>query len=406
MAVLDRAELEASPLADLHAIAREMGIDGYRLLPREELITAILAGGAVTARDLRERAAAVRDDDLEPLEATAKPRRRSSRKRGGERQREAKQPEREGGLKGGEVIEGKLALRAKGGGELQVQRDGRTYKVLIAPSQIKRFELKEGDKVAGPIRRRKGQGFALVRVERINGVAAEEAVAPPQQERRKAGPAFPERLLSLPGSDALIGEVEALAPLGFGSRALIVGPTRSGKSELLLRLAKGLAGAKEPAPVVVLCGVRPEELAQWRELGVELAAELTLDAPVKERLAALQAALSAAEQRRRQGQHVAVLIDTLDGLEAEQCRQILAKARNEAGSGSLTVVATARQPFGGETTVIALRPDLERPQLDPVHSGTLKVELLVGPQRAAEIARTRQRLLKRRRSLLARLFGR
>ena len=42
MPVLDRSELEASPLADLHAIANELGVDGFRLLPREELIDAIL----------------------------------------------------------------------------------------------------------------------------------------------------------------------------------------------------------------------------------------------------------------------------------------------------------------------------------------------------------------------------
>jgi transcription termination factor Rho len=406
MAVLDRAELEASPLADLHAIAREMGIDGYRLLPREELITAILAGGAVTARDLRERAAAVRDDDLEPL-ATTKPRRRASRSRTQERRREQKsqeQPSREGGLKGGEVVEGKLTVRQKGGGELQVERDGRTYKVLIAPSQIKRFELKDGDLVAGPIRRRKGAGFALVRVERINGTAAEEAVAPPP--RKAKGPSFPERLLALPGGDPLLAEVEAFAPLGFGSRALVVGPTRSGKSELLQRIAKALAAAKEPKPIVVLAGVRPEELAGWQELGVELAAQLTLAATEKERLAALQSALSTAEGRQRKGEHVAVLIDTLDGLAPEQCRQILAKARNEPGKSSLTVIATAAAPFGGETTVIALQGDLDRPQLDPQQSGTLKVELLVGEQRAGEIARERQRRLRRRGSLLSRLFGR
>src|ERR671933_817753 len=58
MAILDRNELEQSPLADLHAIASELGIEGYRRLRREELIDALLAGGngSATAGDPRPEA--------------------------------------------------------------------------------------------------------------------------------------------------------------------------------------------------------------------------------------------------------------------------------------------------------------------------------------------------------------
>jgi len=414
MAVLDRAELEASPLADLHAIARELGIDGYRLLGREQLIASILAGAAMTARDLRERAAAVREDDVEELDRGAA-RRRPTRRRG-----ERSRPEAAAGpstLKGGEVVEGKVALRERGGAELLVERDGAAERVLIAPSQVKRCELKNGDRVSGPIRRRRGQGFALVRVEKINGVDADKAVTPPAPEPERAapasrksqqpkqkGPTFPDSQLALGSSDPLLAEVEALAPLGFGSRAAIVGPTLAGKSELARRLARALAARKEVQAQVVLCGVRPEELGAWHDLGLPLATELTFEAGEKERLAALQTAIAKAEQALRRGRHGLVLIDTLDGISAEAARRLMAKARNEPGRGTLTLIATSTQPLGGETTVIALRGGGSL-ELDPQLSGTLRVELLVGEQGAQRIARERERRLRRRRSLLSRLLG-
>ena len=88
-----------------------------------------------------------------------------------------------------------------------------------------------------------------------------------------------------------------------------------------------------------------------------------------------------------------VLIDTLDGAAPSTARKALAAARNIVDGGSVTVIATATEPLGGETTVIALDRALTStgrfPALDIIASGTLRPELLVGEAGAEAIARTR-----------------
>jgi transcription termination factor Rho len=89
-----------------------------------------------------------------------------------------------------------------------------------------------------------------------------------------------------------------------------------------------------------------------------------------------------------------VLIDTLDGLPPHLARKALAAARNIVDGGSLTVIATASAPLGGETTVIALDAALAStgrfPAVNLVASGTLRPELLVGDAGAEAIARARR----------------
>ena len=88
-----------------------------------------------------------------------------------------------------------------------------------------------------------------------------------------------------------------------------------------------------------------------------------------------------------------LLIDCLDGVHPHAARKALASARNLRDAGSLTIVATAARPLGGESTVIALDAALtstgRRPILDLLGSGTLKPELLVGEDGARAIAQAR-----------------
>ena len=87
-----------------------------------------------------------------------------------------------------------------------------------------------------------------------------------------------------------------------------------------------------------------------------------------------------------------MLIDSLDGLHPHAARRVLAAARNLAEGGSLTVIATATRPFGGESTVIALDVALTAPAVcrpGPAASGTLKPELLVGEDGAGDHKGTR-----------------
>ena len=90
---------------------------------------------------------------------------------------------------------------------------------------------------------------------------------------------------------------------------------------------------------------------------------------------AVERAIEAAKRIAARGADALVLIDGLDGMHPPAARKALAAARNLRDGGSLTVIATAARPFGGETTVIALDAGLTDsglPILDLAASGTLK----------------------------------
>jgi transcription termination factor Rho len=199
--------------------------------------------------------------------------------------------------------------------------------------------------------------------------------------------------------DPTLKAVEWLTPIGRGSRVTIVGEARAGKSEALRRLASALAADEGLDVSAVLVGVRPEEITEWRSGPVEPAAALSFAASADSQGQAVERAVDVAKRVAARGGHAVVLVDTLDGLHAPAARKALAAARNLGdGNGSLTVVATASGPLGGETTVIALDAELTQtgrfPALDLVASGTLRPEMLVGEGGAEEIARARARALE------------
>ena len=173
-------------------------------------------------------------------------------------------------------------------------------------------------------------------------------------------------------------------------RVTIVGPARAGKSETLKRLATRLHGQEGLEVLVVLAGVRPEEISDW-PMDASQAVSLAASPEVQE-----QAITSGIDRGRRvavRGADAVVLIDTLTGLDPHAARRALAAARNLRDGASLTVIATAAKPLGGETTVIALDPARtargEFPSIELSASGTLKPELLVGEDGASVIATAR-----------------
>ena len=123
------------------------------------------------------------------------------------------------------------------------------------------------------------------------------------------------------------------------------------------------------------------------------AAALTFAASADSQDQAVERAIDAAKRVASRGGDALVAIDNLDGLHPQAARKALAAARNLREGGSLTVIALAERPFGGETTVIALDAALtstgRQPILDLINSGTLRPELLVGDDGAQAITKAR-----------------
>jgi transcription termination factor Rho len=178
----------------------------------------------------------------------------------------------------------------------------------------------------------------------------------------------------------------------------IVGAARAGKTETLRGLHAALAANDKLDLTLVLAGARPEEIAQWQDGSAAPVAALSFAASSDSQGQAVERALDAARRVAARGADAVVLIDGLDGLSPHIARKALAAARNLRDGGSLTVIATATRPFGGESTVIALDVALtstgRQPILDLAASGTLKPELLVGDDGAKAITQARASALE------------
>jgi len=504
MAVLDRSELQASPLADLHAIADQLGLEGFRRMRKADLIDAILshgsggdAGRGERASDERGNAASDNRGQDESESTGSRTRRSPFRTRRARRGRTAPEgggaaptPPEGGGHDedGGDgaapeertaapkertaapkertaapkerTATGVVELLGNGSAFLRVNPpDSSEDDVYISAAQVRRCELVSGDRVSGPLRtpRRSERYPSLVRVETINDVPAGEVADAGRYEDRPVayasellsleggaagvgGPGEPDERgglgapIGLRGADAAAGAndpvlraIARLAPFGRGSRVIVAGPPRSGKTTVLRKLLRALAGREDLDVTLVLTGVRPEEISECGEggavagsipsaapgtssaapgtsgmwgvsggaPGVPVATVATVAPVVALSFAASadtqdQAAVQAVETAKRiaaRGGDALVCIDTLDGLHPHTARKVMAGARNLRDGGSLTIIATATRPLGGETTVIALDPEssvaAEGPSLDARASGTVRAELLVGEVGAA-----------------------
>ena len=475
MPVLSRDLLEGSSLSDLHAIASQLGLDGFRRLRKEDLVDAISArqggeagsaaadSGDQPVRRTRARRApraaagtegdadsageearangddapaprtrsrrapreadgdahahdnAAPGDDADgdaPAPRARRPRRGAAelagsdapapRARRAPAEDEDDAPARPRRARGrgtdadGEdpTIEGVVEVLANGSGFVRVQANAASDDdAYVSAAQVKRCELVSGDRVSGPVRaaRRSERHPSLVRVETINGKSADEVqVGPPLDELSAV---FPTEAFAFTSKDATLKQITDLAPIGKGSRVVVHGPSGSGRSTTLRLLAAELQTVDGVELQVVLAGSRPEEVGEWREAKAEPAAAAVLGQSPDAQGQAIERAIEAARRVVAKGGDAVVIIDSLDLAGAPTARRSLAAARNVDGGGSLTVIAAAPAPVGGETTLIALDGagalTERRPVLDPIASGTLRVAALVGARKATTSAKNR-----------------
>jgi transcription termination factor Rho len=376
MTVLEPSELQASPLADLHAIAETLGLDGYRRLRKAELIETILArqGDSKASasedspgprrrrpvRSRRPKATTSEDSAEQAPEKSAEPRRRG------------RTPEPATKDEDTRTAEGVVDLLGNGSAFLRVDPpEPSDVDVYISAAQVRRCELVSGDRVSGPVRtpRRSERYPSLIRVDTINGVSADAVTEGPRFEELAI--TRPSERLVLDSEDPTLKAIEWLTPIGLGSRTVITGAPRAGKTETLRLIGGALAGREDLQLTLVLIGVRPEEIAEWGEGPLAAAAALNFAASSDSQGQAVERAIEGAKRTAASGAHALVLIDTLDGLHPQSARKALASARNLASGGSLTVIATAGRAFGGESTVIALDATLTRTGRLPALGGAV-----------------------------------
>jgi transcription termination factor Rho len=397
--VLDRPGLEQSPLADLHLLAGELGVENFRRLRKADLIDAILARQEGTATPDDGDAADSADEDEKPR-ASRRGRRggrgRSRARDADDRDDEDDEPEEtaERPVVEEKVAEGVVELLANGSGFVRLSPPESTDDdVYISAAQVKRCELVSGDRVGGPVRppRRSERFPSLVRVDTINGRPADEVAEGTRFEDLPA--AFPGERFELGTEDPTVKAIEWLTPFGKGSRVVIAGGARAGKSEALRRIAAALAGRDGLETSVVLAGVRPEEAAEWAEGPIAPTASQSFAASPDAQAQAIEQAIEQGRRVAARGGDAVVLVDTLEYVSPGVARRALAAARNITGGGSLTVIATAPVPVGGETTIVTLDAGLTAlgrfPAVDLGASGTIRPELLVGEAGAEAIARAR-----------------
>jgi transcription termination factor Rho len=321
---VSKEDLASEHLARLHARAAALGVPGYRLLRRDQLVEEIVArDGEASAEPAVNEPAVKEPTEKKPVE---------------------EEP-------AGEPVTGVLDIVPAGHGFLRLtglERD--PADVYISASQIRRCELRAGDRVEGPARppRRGERHPALVRVDAVNGEEPGEERAAGFEELT---PIAPHRRIPLApeADDVLVRAVDLLAPLAFGQRVLVISEPRSGRTTLLRGLVGAIGAAENPPGVIVLLvDERPEEVTEWRREapGAEIAAA-PADLEPEDQVRHAELALARAKRRTESGEDVVVVIDSLTRLgiayrDPMEIKPAFGAGREleEEGFGSLTVIAT------------------------------------------------------------------
>ena len=361
MSVLQRNELEASPLADLHAIASELGLEGYRTLRKAELVGAILdaQGGEGDGEPTEAGQADAVDEEPEVTEA------------GGPEEGE---PEAAPVVEEQRTAGGVLDILPNGSGFLRSDPAGQSRDdVYVSPAQIRRCELRAGDELSGPVRapRRNERHPSLIRVDTVNGRPAE----PPEERPAFADltPVYPSERLE--GPAALEG-----VPFGRGSRVAIGGAPGTGATTLLREVAAALTERHpEIELAVVLVSARPEEVTDWRRGGSAPVYGGSFETSPEAQAQAAELAVERAKRTVERGGHAALVVDSLEALPPAAARRVFGAARNTEEGGSLTILAatgTALEPQRFASTRVTLEPPDGGVRVAAGASSTLRADLL------------------------------
>ena len=379
MAVLDRKELEQSPLADLHAIASELGIEGYRELRREDLIDA-LGGGPGGGRRLAGRSRAEerpprsprprrrgRRAEREPSRGAQPSGRRAGRRADRDERDDPEEPEEDATRPRAGVLD----ILPNGSGFMRPER--------VRPLARRRLRLARSDPPLRAARGRRDRGPGpLAAPQRAPSVA--RARRQGQRRRRRAAGGAP----ALRGPHAGLRVAGAHRPGRARRRAVRPRLARRGRRAARLRhhhaaapdraRARRARGPGRGRGRSRACGPRRSPSGSATRRSRSPAAGST--ARSTSRLRPPRWRSSAASAPPRRGRHAVVVIDSLDALPPPSARRVFGAARATEEGGTLTVIAStglAGEPMRLATTRIVLErrasTTLHGPALVPASSG-------------------------------------
>ena len=291
--------------------------------------------------------------------------------------------------------------------------------IYVSPSQIKKFALRTGDFVSGQVRPPKEgeRFFALLRVEAVNGIE-------PNKVRGRTlfdnlTPVYPTKKLDLesaPGEYSM-RVMDLLAPIGKGQRGLIVSPPKTGKTILMQKIANSVArNCPEVKIIVLLIDERPEEVTDKERSVQGEVISSTFDEPPERHVQVANMVIEKAKRLVEANEDVVILLDSItrlaraynivvphsgrilsggvDSNALHKPKRFFGAARNIEDGGSLTIIATALIDTGsrmddvifeefkgtGNMELVLDRNLSDRrifPAMDVNRSGTRKEELLI-----------------------------
>ena len=291
--------------------------------------------------------------------------------------------------------------------------------VYVSPSQIRRFDLRTGDTVSGQIRPPKEgeRYFALIKVDAIN-------FEPPEESRNKIffdnlTPLYPQQRLKMETTrDNFSGRVmDLLTPIGKGQRGLIVAAPRTGKTMMLQSIANSITtNHPEVSLIVLLIDERPEEVTDMQRSVRGEVISSTFDEPATRHVQVAEMVIEKAKRLVEHKKDVVILLDSItrlarayntvvppsgkvlsggvDSNALQRPKRFFGAARNIEEGGSLTIVASALVDTGSRMDDVIFEEfkgtgnmeiHLDRklmdkrvfPAMDISRSGTRKEELLL-----------------------------
>jgi transcription termination factor Rho len=305
----------------------------------------------------------------------------------------------------------------------------------VSLSMVKKLGLRKGDLVTGVIRtpregERKEKFNPMVRIDTVNGTDPDGFRQRP--DFAKLTPLYPQERLKLETTpNQMAGRIiDLVAPIGKGQRALIVSPSKAGKTLIMQAIANAIAiNNPEVKLMVVLVDERPEEVTDFERSAKGEVISSTFDRPAEDHTAVAELAIERAKRLVELGHDVVILLDGItrlsraynlaapasgrilsggvDSAALYPPKKFLGAARNIEGGGSLTIIATALVETGSKmdevifeefkgtgNSEIRLRREFAEkrifPAIDVDASSTRREELLMSREELAIVWKLRR----------------